>query len=258
MKELSQLSTRDLEQLSSYLDGELSPRETERLRERLDAEPALKLALSQLRATAAVLHELPQVERPRSFTLTHAAKPRGYPVLQFSTALVALAFIVLVSADLVLRGTSQAPEQAMNVSEEIGAFADADNSLDLEAQPEAPSAGLEAEGAQQLAAPAEGSAAEESAAEVGETALEEAETRDEFFKSSERDAEPPEAVDLERAEDAISDPPVVGEIDDSGISEQDLATETPSLLLPGLRIGELIIGLVLVLLVSLTLWARRR
>jgi hypothetical protein len=276
--DLSHLSTRDLEQLSAYLDGELSTREAELLRARLENEPALKQAMQQLRATVAVLQELPQVQRPRSFALAEATQTRGYPLLQFSTALAALAFIVVVGADFLVRSAAQAPEPAMIASEELRALADSDRSLELETQDEALHTEAEAEGALQFAAPAEEPAvapeaegavqapapAEELAEETRDPAQDELEEMDEFFKSAQGDTEQLDAAagldqaDLDQAEDAVSEPPVAAVPVDAGAPEQARVSGEQGFLLPALRVGELILGILLVLLVGLSLWTRRR
>lgn len=281
MTELSRLSARDMEQLSAFLDGELSARESDRLQARLDTESDLRRAMHQLQTTAAALHDLPQVHRPRSFALTEAVKPRTYPVLQFSTALAALAFIVVVGADFLVRNITQAPEQALI---QVGALADADRSLDLEAQPEGLAAEAEGEGALQFAAPDEESVemegaaqpsvpADESASEIGEPAPAEeshaeepatevggaeADSMDEFFKSAERDTEPQGNADLVQAEDTLLEAPAAGEADDAVIGKPDIVSRERNLLLPVLRIGEIILGLAVVLLIGLSLWVRRR
>jgi hypothetical protein len=104
MSNLSHLPRRELERLSAYLDGALSSKETSRLEARLQADPALQRALEELRQTANLLHSLPEVPLPRSFTLTaqmvgKRARPPAYPVLRLATVLVALAFVVLVGID---------------------------------------------------------------------------------------------------------------------------------------------------------------
>jgi hypothetical protein len=98
------LPRRDIELLSSYLDGELPAREAEKLEQRLRAEPGLRLALHELRQTVRLLRELPHVEPTRNYTLTAemaglGSRPPAYPVLSLATALAALAFFVVVGLD---------------------------------------------------------------------------------------------------------------------------------------------------------------
>ena len=104
MRRLSDLPLRDLELLSAYLDGELTPRESDRLQARLEAEADLRWALEELRRTVSVVRSLPEVRPPRSFTLTpeaagSRARPAVYPLLQLATALATLAFAAVVGLD---------------------------------------------------------------------------------------------------------------------------------------------------------------
>jgi len=151
MKELNQLSTRDLELLSAYIDGELSARGIARLLPRLDREPGLKQALDEMKAVVQQLGSLPEAPLPRSFTLTPdvvgiRSRPRAYPVFQFATALAAIAFVALVGLDTVVgqfslasrgavmsdtvqeaRGAAPQPEAELGIGE---TFAQADDQLD--------------------------------------------------------------------------------------------------------------------------------
>ena len=118
MKELNQLSTRDLELLSAYIDGELSARGIARLLPRLDHEPGLKQALEEMKAVVQQLGSLPEAPLPRSFTLTPdvvgiRSRPRAYPVFQFATALAAIAFVALVGLDTVVGQFSLASRGAV-------------------------------------------------------------------------------------------------------------------------------------------------
>jgi len=118
MKELNQLSTRDLELISAYIDGELSAREIARLLSRLDREPGLKQALAEMKAVVQQMGSLPEAPLPRSFTLTPEtagirSRPRAYPVFQLATALAAIAFVALVGLDTVVGQFSLASRGAV-------------------------------------------------------------------------------------------------------------------------------------------------
>jgi anti-sigma factor RsiW len=65
------LSPHDLEQLSAYLDGALSPPGLTQLKARLDVDLAFASALKAMLRTRAALRRAPQRRVPRSFTLTH-------------------------------------------------------------------------------------------------------------------------------------------------------------------------------------------
>ncbi|HEY69584.1 MAG TPA: hypothetical protein G4O08_03270 [Anaerolineae bacterium] len=103
MNELGNLTSSDLKLLSAYLDGECTKRQAARLESRLQAEPELRRALEELRATAGLLRSLPAVQPPRSFALTPemvgSRKKQSYPVLRLATALASIAFVALVGID---------------------------------------------------------------------------------------------------------------------------------------------------------------
>jgi hypothetical protein len=109
MTDLREIPRRDLQKLSSYLDGELSPKEAKRLETRLRANPELRGALEELRGTVRLLKALPEVRAPRNFTLTREMvglpEPRpAYPILRLATALTVAAFLVTVGVDVLMRG----------------------------------------------------------------------------------------------------------------------------------------------------------
>lgn len=64
------LSFREYERFSAYLDGQLSPEEAIRLEEDLRRNPQWQLALDELRETRALLRKAPRYRAPRNFTLT--------------------------------------------------------------------------------------------------------------------------------------------------------------------------------------------
>jgi hypothetical protein len=96
------MNHRDLELLSSYLDGRLNPHEIARLESRVHSDPELFSALADIRAARNILRKLPQRKSPRNFTLTrkmvglNPPLPRSYSFFRFATAfaslLLALAF----------------------------------------------------------------------------------------------------------------------------------------------------------------------
>ena len=86
------MNQRDIELLSSYLDGQLSSSDVNRLEIRIKTDPQLASVLTDLRATRSLLRKLPQRRAPRNFTLTrkmvgqNPPLPRAYPVFRFATA----------------------------------------------------------------------------------------------------------------------------------------------------------------------------
>jgi anti-sigma factor RsiW len=134
MSRLSRLAPRDLDALSAYADGALSPAERLAVERRLEQDPALRRALIELRTTSALLRALPQVRPPRNFTLTPemAGVRSGWlrtPFLQLATAVATLAFVITVGVDVfggampatVLRVAAPAQESAMEAPAEVAA-----------------------------------------------------------------------------------------------------------------------------------------
>src|SRR5689334_1171331 len=94
-----QLNESDLELLSAYIDQQLSAAERAALERRLESEPALRLALDELRTTVGMLRELPPARPPRSFALDPAtvapARRWSFPWMQISSALVAATLLIV-------------------------------------------------------------------------------------------------------------------------------------------------------------------
>jgi hypothetical protein len=108
------LSRRDLETLSAFLDGQLSPRNMRKLESRLGREPDLQRALEQLRQTRRALRSAPQARAPRNFTLTpemagqRVVIPRGYMTMRVVAVTASLMFAVVVVGELLLNGMPMA------------------------------------------------------------------------------------------------------------------------------------------------------
>jgi hypothetical protein len=136
MSRLSRLAPRDLDALSAYADGALSPAEQQAVEGRLEQDPALRQALKEIRTTSALLRALPQVRPPRNFTLTPktAGVRSGWlrtPLLQLATAVAMLAFVVTVGVDVfggsmqstAFRAAAPAQEMAVEAPAAVGAEA---------------------------------------------------------------------------------------------------------------------------------------
>ena len=147
-----QLNDADWELLSAYIDNQLPAEERTALEERLLREPALRVALDELRATVGLLRDLEPVAPPRSFTLdVPAVAPRRAPLfawMNFGSAVTAVVLACIVIAVFVGRsrvgggvtgGVAQAPA------------ANAPQALSLESTP-----GVAAGGAAATTAPASG------------------------------------------------------------------------------------------------------
>jgi anti-sigma factor RsiW len=96
---------RDIELLSSYLDGQLSPSESARLEARLSSDTELASAFNDLRAARGILRKLPARKAPRNFTLTRQMVglkpplPRSYSFFRFSTAFATVLFALTFAAN---------------------------------------------------------------------------------------------------------------------------------------------------------------
>jgi hypothetical protein len=96
---------RDIEQLSAYLDGQLSPSDSARLEARISADPELDSALRDIRSARGILRKLPARKAPRNFTLTRAMVglkpplPRAFSFFRFSTAFAAFLLMLTFAAN---------------------------------------------------------------------------------------------------------------------------------------------------------------
>lgn len=103
-----QISAKDLELLSSFLDHQLSPSEQKSIESRLPSEKDLQNALSGLRRTKLILKALPLKAVPRDFTNSPQAKKNRFDLFQyfrvfrFSSAAAVMGLIVLLLMDFIL------------------------------------------------------------------------------------------------------------------------------------------------------------
>lgn len=99
---------RDIEQLSAYLDGQLSPSDSARLESRIFADPELDSVLSDLRLARGILRKLPARKAPRNFTLTRKMVglkpplPRTFSFFRFSTAFATFLLMLTFAANSIL------------------------------------------------------------------------------------------------------------------------------------------------------------
>jgi anti-sigma factor RsiW len=99
-------SFRDVEQLSTYLDGQLSGTERTRLEARVRSDPELAALLAELRQTRALLRQTPHRRAPRNFTLTpkmagiRPPVPRLVPALSWASAAAMLLFVCTIAFNL--------------------------------------------------------------------------------------------------------------------------------------------------------------
>jgi hypothetical protein len=101
------MNNRDLELLSAYLDGQLTPNESARLETRIKSDPQMESALADLRAARGILRKLPKRKSPRNFTLTrqmvglNPPLPRYYSFFRFATAFASLLLVLTFAANTV-------------------------------------------------------------------------------------------------------------------------------------------------------------
>jgi len=100
------ISRRDWERLSAYLDKQLSAKESARLTARLQTDLMLLAAFKELQMARNMLKQLPYLKAPRNFTLTPemvgARKPqpsRWYPAFRFASMLTSLLFVFIIVGD---------------------------------------------------------------------------------------------------------------------------------------------------------------
>jgi len=115
-------SFRDMEQLSAYLDGEISQADRARLEARISRDRDLTVALDDLRAARALLHRTPRRRVPRNFTLTpkmaglRPPVPRLVPGLSFASAAAAVLLLFTFAGSLIgptaLGASAPAPQMA--------------------------------------------------------------------------------------------------------------------------------------------------
>jgi hypothetical protein len=139
------VSNRDLEKLSTYLDGEIPNRERERLETRLQTDAALHEALDKLQRTRAMVRSLPLLRAPRNFYLTPEMvgqkKPtrRAFPVLSFASVLASVLFVLIFLGDLlVIRSPALSPLSAERYSEQIVELAEPSTALPEEFKSQLP------------------------------------------------------------------------------------------------------------------------
>lgn len=117
------ISEQDFDQLSAYLDNQLSAKEKLALEARLLVEPELKTTLRALRLQARALRDLPRVKIPRNFTLTakqaEAIRPPRrsffetlFPAFRLATSLSATAFVVLLTVSVLNTSMLAQPQTA--------------------------------------------------------------------------------------------------------------------------------------------------
>jgi len=99
-----EISRRDWQLLSEYIDGELSERKMIRLESRLDSDRGLRTALQSIKKTRRILRTAPRLAAPKDFILTPDMLPQRqkesfFPVLRFATVLVSVLLVAVLVLD---------------------------------------------------------------------------------------------------------------------------------------------------------------
>ncbi|MDX1662674.1 MAG: zf-HC2 domain-containing protein [Candidatus Promineifilaceae bacterium] len=283
------------EQISAYLDGEMTPAERGRFESALEQEPALRADLEAFQQIKRSVQALPRIRAPRNYVLDPAVygaqKPAPsfgyYPVLRTATALTALFLVLLVSLDLITPGggiaqagregpLAAAVEEVMVAEDEVAQVEMAEDMADLAPAESAPVAEDAAE-----VEVFELEVEEEMAAEVAEEAVVEEEALEAPSAAELADEEAPAPPDQESIQtletpDAEPDRPVsrlaveedvaggideeaaVEELADTDIAGADVEDVDEVEPLPWLLIVELVLAAAVIVLLVLTLVTRRR
>ena len=99
-------SFRDVEQLSAFLDGQLSPAKKTRLEARIRSNPVLAATLADLRQARTILRCTPKRHLPRNFTLTpkmagiRPPVPRLVPALSWASTVAMLLFVFTLGTNV--------------------------------------------------------------------------------------------------------------------------------------------------------------
>jgi len=113
----TRITGHEWEDLSAYLDGQLSPKESTRLEEKLQASADLRAALNDLSQTRSLLRSQPPVRAPRNFLLTpkmvgvrrgSARSFQLFPAMRLASALAVALFILVLAGDLLTAGRQPA------------------------------------------------------------------------------------------------------------------------------------------------------
>jgi hypothetical protein len=110
------LTAKEWEALSAYLDEKLNTQENAAWNKRLEEDPHLRYGLEELRRTRNALQELPKMRAPRNFTLTPEmaglrpgvrSLPPAYPVLRLASVLATIFFVLLSVSQVMVVGNNK-------------------------------------------------------------------------------------------------------------------------------------------------------
>lgn len=122
----TQISLRDWEALSAYLDDQLNPSERNRLESRIEREIALRRGLEELRRTRTIVRAAKRYRAPRNFMLTpsmvdqkrvSSPSSNAYPVLRLASILATFFFVLITVGSFAAQRMQ--PAQMMVMSSEL-------------------------------------------------------------------------------------------------------------------------------------------
>jgi len=125
------ISPKEWEAMSAYLDGQSGRKERERLERSLEQNPALSEALEGLRQTRLLLRSQPKIRASRNFTLSPEMAGVGgessssgltVPVLRMVSILASVLFVVIFAGDLLASGSFVSDVPFRSVSEQESAL----------------------------------------------------------------------------------------------------------------------------------------
>jgi hypothetical protein len=111
----NQITSRDYELLSAYLDNQLDTRERARLESRLKLEPELRRELHELDETRLLMHSLPRLRAPRNYFISAEtiARPVGIrqplrlaPAYGIVSAIATILLVLVIFGDKLISSTS--------------------------------------------------------------------------------------------------------------------------------------------------------
>ena len=225
------------EQITAFVDGELSPRERQRFAQLMADDPGLQAEVAEIQQFKQNLRQLPRRRVPRNFTLDPAlyqAPQRQpllqlYPAMRVATVLTAVFLIIAVSADLLTFGSGR--DAATSAAPVVLQFAPAaesamDTAADEAMEEMAVEAGAVAEETMAYDAAESANVAAEAAAEAPaedaapEPQLEVAAASEAEVVEAEEMAEAPPQEPLSTPERTVKGTPIVMDAESNALSEE--------------------------------------
>jgi hypothetical protein len=114
---------KEINLISAYIDAQLSPAETEKVKARLQTDPQLNQLFRDLSYTHKLLQALPHKRAPRNFTLTPESVPTKrfklwlQPALSLVSVAAAVTLVVVFGYNFLSNGTKQAAPEALRSSD---------------------------------------------------------------------------------------------------------------------------------------------